>query len=150
MQVKLNINGANKVLEVKPHDYLLDVLRDQGYMGAKKGCETGNCGVCTILVDDVPVLSCAYLAARAEGHKITTIEGVQEKAAAVGSFIVDEGADQCGYCTPGLVMATIGLEIENPTPTEDEIRHYLTNNLCRCTGYAGHMRGLKKYFKVVD
>ncbi len=91
MQVNLNINGMKKTVDIKPHQYLLEVLRDMGYMGVKEGCETGNCGVCTILVDDAPVLSCAYLAARAEGHKITTIEGVQEKASAVGSFLLASG-----------------------------------------------------------
>lgn len=150
MLVKLNINGTVKEVDIKPHDYLVTVLRNLGYMGVKEGCETGNCGVCTILIDDKPVLSCGYLAARAEGHKITTIEGLEKEALEVGKCLVDEGADQCGFCTPGLVVATIGLERENPNPTEDEIRHYLTNNLCRCTGYAGHMRALKKYFKVVD
>ena len=128
MQVKLNINGLNKTVDVKPHDYLVDVLRDMGYMGVKEGCETGNCGVCTIHIDGAPVLSCAYLAGRAEGKKITTIEGLQEEAKAVGKFIVGEGADQCGFCSPGLIMAVLGMEKELENPTEDVIRHYLSNN----------------------
>jgi aerobic carbon-monoxide dehydrogenase small subunit len=148
MLVTLNVNGMNKEVSVKPHAYLLDTLRDLGYMGVKEGCETGNCGVCTVLMDGKPVLSCSIPTGRAEGHKITTIEGVQAKATEIGSAIVSEGADQCGYCTPGLIMAVMGLENEISNPTEDDIRHYLTNNLCRCTGYAGHMRGIKKYLGV--
>lgn len=148
MQVKLNINGLNKTVDIKPHQYLVEVLRDMGYMGVKEGCETGNCGVCTIHVEGSPVLSCAYLAARAEGKKITTIEGLQEEAKAVGEFIVGEGVDQCGFCSPGLIMAVLGMEKELENPTEADIRHYLSNNLCRCTGYAGQLRAIKKYMGV--
>lgn len=150
MEIKLNINGIDKLLEVKPHEFLFEVLRAEGYLGAKKGCETGNCGLCTILVDDRPVLSCSYLAVRAVGKKITTIEGVQEEAEEVGGYLVDEGVDQCGYCSPGLVMAIIGMrrELENPTP--EEARHYLTNNLCRCTGYVGQYRAIKRILGVEE
>lgn len=148
MQIKLNINGTDKLIEVKPHEFLVEVLRANGYLGVKKGCETGNCGLCTILVDDKPVLSCSYLAVRAQGHKVTTIEGVQELAAEVGAFLVEEGVDQCGYCSPGLVMNIIGMTKELENPTEEEVRHYLTNNLCRCTGYAGQLRAIKKYLGV--
>lgn len=148
MQIKLNINGSDKVLDVKPHEFLVEVLRENGYLGVKKGCETGNCGLCTILVDDKPVLSCSYLAVRGEGKKITTIEGVQAEAAEVGSFLVEEGVDQCGYCSPGLVMTIIGMKKEIENPTEDDIRNYLTNNLCRCTGYVGQLRAIKKLMGV--
>lgn len=148
MQIKLNINGSVKELDVKPHEFLVEVLRENGYLGVKKGCETGNCGLCTVLIDEKPVLSCSYLAVRAEGKKITTIEGVQEKAAEVGSFLVEEGVDQCGYCSPGLVMTIIGMKGELENPTEEDIKHYLTNNLCRCTGYVGQLRAIKKYMGV--
>ncbi|OHW62465.1 4-hydroxybenzoyl-CoA reductase subunit gamma [Andreesenia angusta] len=148
MQIKLNINGSDKTLDVKPHEFLVEVLRENGYLGVKKGCETGNCGLCTILIDDKPVLSCSYLAVRAEGKKITTIEGVQAEAAEVGSFLVEEGVDQCGYCSPGLVMTIIGMKKEIENPTEDDIRNYLTNNLCRCTGYVGQLRAIKKLMGV--
>lgn len=148
MQIKLNINGSDKTLDVKPHEFLVEVLRENGYLGVKKGCETGNCGLCTILIDEKPVLSCSYLAVRAEGKKITTIEGVQAEAAEVGSFLVEEGVDQCGYCSPGLVMTIIGMKKEIENPTEDDIRNYLTNNLCRCTGYVGQLRAIKKLMGV--
>lgn len=148
MQIKLNINGKDKLIEVKPHEFLVEVLRANGYLGVKKGCETGNCGLCTVLVDDSPVLSCSYLAVRAQGHKITTIEGVQEEAAEVGAFLVEEGVDQCGYCSPGLVMTILGMKRELENPTAEEARHYLTNNLCRCTGYVGQFRAIKKILGV--
>jgi aerobic carbon-monoxide dehydrogenase small subunit len=148
MQVKLNINGSDKVLEIKPHEFLVEILRANGYLGVKKGCETGNCGLCTVLIDEKPVLSCSYLGVRAEGKKITTIEGAQDQAAEVGKFLVDEGVDQCGYCSPGLVMTIIGMKKELENPTEEDIRHYLTNNLCRCTGYVGQLRAIKKYMGV--
>lgn len=148
MEIKLNINGLDRTLEIKAHEFLVEVLRREGLMGVKKGCETGNCGLCTILVDDKPVLSCSYLAVRGQGHKITTIEGVQDLATEVGIFLVEEGVDQCGYCSPGLVMTVIGMKKELENPTEDDIRNYLTNNLCRCTGYAGQLRAIKKYMGV--
>lgn len=150
MEIKLNINGIDKIIDVKPHEFLVEVLRDNGYLGVKKGCETGNCGLCTILIDDQPILSCSYLAVRAVGKKIETIEGLQEEATEIGTHLVDEGVDQCGYCSPGLVMNIIGMrrELENPTP--EEARHYLTNNLCRCTGYVGQYRAIKRILGVAE
>ncbi len=150
MEIKLNINGIDKLIDVKPHEFLVEVLRDQGYFGVKKGCDTGNCGLCTLLIDDTPVLSCSYLAVRAVGKKITTIEGVQEEAAEIGRYLVDEGVDQCGYCSPGLVMNLIGMRRELKDPTPEEVRHYCTNNLCRCTGYVGQYRAIKKLLGVEE
>ena len=97
------------------------------------------------VLDDVPVLSCSMLAARADGHKITTLEGLQEEAADFVGFIADQGAEQCGFCNPGFVMNTIALLRENPDPTDDEIRQWLAGNLCRCSGYEGQLRGIRAY-----
>ena len=98
-----------------------------------------------MLLNDKPVLSCSYLAARADGAKVMTLEGLTEEAESFVGFIADQGADQCGFCNPGFVMNTIALLRENPNPTDDEIRAYLAGNLCRCTGYEGQLRGIRAY-----
>ena len=145
MELKLTLNGKAVTADVAPDMLLLDFVRAQGCLSVKRGCETANCGLCTVLMDDVPVLSCSVLAARAHGHSITTLEGLQEEAADFVGFIADQGAEQCGFCNPGFVMNTIALLRENPDPTDDEIRAYLAGNLCRCSGYEGQLRGIRAY-----
>ena len=145
MEIKLKLNGKNIVASVEADTVLLDFLRDKGCLSVKRGCETSNCGLCTVLMDEKPVLSCSMLAARADGHSITTLEGLQEEAAEFVGFIADQGADQCGFCNPGFVMNTIALLRENPDPTDDEIRAYLAGNLCRCSGYDGQLRGIRAF-----
>lgn len=145
MEIKLTLNGKPVTAMIEADTLLIDFLRTQGCFSVKRGCETANCGLCTVLMDDVPVLSCSVLAARADGHKITTLEGLQEEAAAFVSFIADQGAEQCGFCNPGFVMNTIALLRENPDPTDDEIRQWLAGNLCRCSGYEGQLRGIRAY-----
>ncbi len=145
MELNINLNGKTVRDSVDPDLLLIDFLRAHGCYSVKRGCETSNCGLCTVLMDDVPILSCSMLAARADGHRITTLEGLQEEAAAFTSFIADQGADQCGFCNPGLVMNTIALLRENPDPTDDEIRAWLAGNLCRCSGYDGQLRGIRAY-----
>lgn len=147
MHIKCYINKQlhNEFIE---HDLLLlDMLRREGLMGAKQGCETSNCGLCTVWVDGTPVLSCSVLAASVNDKEITTIEGVQEEAKAFGEFLAGEGADQCGYCSPALVMTVLALEREIADPTEEEIKHYLAGNLCRCTGYMSQLRAITKYLQ---
>lgn len=148
MIIKVNVNGANKTFDIEPHEYLLDVLRKNGYLSVKRGCDTGACGVCTVLVDGAPTLSCSFLAAKAEGKKIITIEGAAEHAKEIGKFLVDEGVDQCGYCSPGLILTVIAMKTQLENPTEESIKHYLTGNLCRCTGYVGQIRAIMKYMGV--
>lgn len=148
MIIKININGVNKSFDVEPHEWLLDLLRNNGYLSVKRGCDTGTCGVCTVLIDGEPTLSCATLAVKADGKKITTIEGVGEEAKEVGNYLVGEGVDQCGYCSPGLVLTVIAMKKEISNPTEESIKHYLSGNLCRCTGYVGQLRAIKKYMGV--
>lgn len=148
MIIKVNINGVNKNFDIEPHEYLLDVLRKNEYLSVKRGCDTGSCGVCTVLIDGAPTLSCAFLAARADGKSIITVEGAGEQAKEIGRFLVAEGADQCGYCSPGLILTIIAMKNELKNPTEESIKHFLTGNLCRCTGYVGQLRAIKKYMGV--
>ena len=145
MEIKLKLNGKNIVASVEADTVLLDFLRDKGCLSVKRGCDTSNCGLCTVLMDGKPILSCSTLAVRADGHEICTLEGLQKEASDFVGFIADQGADQCGFCNPGFVMNTIALLRENPDPTDDEIRAYLAGNLCRCSGYDGQLRGIRNY-----
>ena len=145
MELKLTLNGREVTATIQADTLLIDFLRARGCLSVKRGCETSNCGLCTVLLDGTPVLSCSMLAARAEGHSVQTLEGLQEEAAEFVSFIADQGAEQCGFCNPGFVMNTIALLRENPDPSDDEIRAYLSGNLCRCSGYEGQLRGIRDY-----
>ena len=145
MEIKLKLNGKAVTAAVEADTTLFDLLRQKGCYSVKCGCETSNCGLCTVFLDEVPVLSCSVLAARVDGHAVTTLEGLQEEASDFVGFIADQGADQCGFCNPGFVMNTIALLRENPDPTDDEIRGYLAGNLCRCSGYEGQLRGIRAY-----
>lgn len=145
MEINLTLNGKKLVCSVEPDTLLIDFVRQHGCFSVKRGCETSNCGLCTVLMDGVPVLSCSVLAARAAGHHIQTLEGLQEEAEEFVGFIADQGAEQCGFCNPGYVINTIALLRENPDPNDDEIRAYLAGNLCRCSGYEGQLRGIRNY-----
>lgn len=145
MEIKLNLNGKTVTAQVEADLSLLDFLREKGCLSVKRGCDTSNCGLCTVLLDGTPILSCSTLAVRVSGHTIQTLEGLQEEAADFVGFIADQGAEQCGFCNPGLVMNTIALLRENPDPTDDEIRAFLSGNLCRCSGYDGQLRGIRNY-----
>ena len=109
MEIKLKLNGKNILASVEADTVLLDFLRDKGCLSVKRGCDTSNCGLCTVLMDGKPILSCSTLAVRADGHEIYTLEGLQEEASDFVGFIADQGADQCGFCNPGFVMNTIAL-----------------------------------------
>ena len=145
MNINLNVNDHPLNLEIHPGDSLLKVLRWQGFFGVKHGCETGECGACTVLLDGKPVNSCVLLAAQAEGHAIQTIEALGEHPQqgwrstpglhALQRLFVESGAVQCGYCTPGQILAAKALLDRNPAPTEEEVRQALSGVLCRCTGY---------------
>ncbi len=145
MEITLTLNGKKRTVSVRPDMLLLDFLREHGCASVKCGCETSGCGLCTVFLDDKPVLSCSVLAVRADGHRVTTLEGLQEEASAFVGFIADQGAEQCGFCNPGFVMNTIALLRENPDPTDEEIRAYLAGNLCRCSGYEGQVRGIRAF-----
>ena len=147
MLVQIRLNGKNVNADIDPDMTLLDFVREQGCYSVKCGCETTNCGLCTVFLDDTPVLSCAVLAVRASGHKVETLEGLQKEAEEFVGFIADQGAEQCGFCNPGMVMNAIAMFRENPYPTEDEIKDYLAGNLCRCSGYEGQLRGILNYLE---
>lgn len=145
MEIKITLNGKVITDNIEADMLLIDFLRSHDCYSVKRGCETSNCGLCTVLLNDTPVLSCSMLAARADGNTVTTLEGLQEEASEFVGFIADQGADQCGFCNPGFVMNTIALLRENPDPTDDEIRAYLAGNLCRCSGYDGQLRGIRNF-----
>jgi carbon-monoxide dehydrogenase small subunit len=136
--ITLNVNGDSHNVLVKGNAILTNVLRDQlDLTGTKKGCELGDCGSCTVLLDGKPVDSCLVLAVEADGRQITTIEGVSAHGAldAIQESMINHAAVQCGYCTPGMVLSAKALLTRNPHPTEPEVREAIAGNLCRCTGY---------------
>ncbi|MGM9562076.1 MAG: (2Fe-2S)-binding protein [Phascolarctobacterium sp.] len=145
MDVTLTLNGKRITRSVDADMALLDFVRNEGCYSVKRGCDTSNCGLCTVFLDDKPVLSCSVLVARADGHKVTTMEGLQKEAAEFGAFIADQGAEQCGFCNPGMIMNALALLRENPEPSEEEIKEYLAGNLCRCSGYEGQLRGIQNF-----
>ena len=145
MIIKCTINNKLVNLDVRPDEFLADTLRRYGYVSVKKGCDTGSCGLCTIMIDNKAVLSCNYLTVRAEGRQITTLEGVIDEAKEFGEFLAEEGADQCGYCAPGFIMMVLAMKRELKNPTEEEVIDYVNGNLCRCTGYKGQLRAIHKY-----
>ncbi|MDO4921534.1 MAG: (2Fe-2S)-binding protein [Phascolarctobacterium sp.] len=145
MEITLTLNGKKITRSVEADTMLLDFVRSEGCYSVKRGCDTSNCGLCTVFLDDLPVLSCSVLAARADGHKVVTMEGLQQEAAEFGAFIADQGAEQCGFCNPGMIMNALALLRDNPDPTEAEIKEYLAGNLCRCSGYEGQLRGIQAF-----
>jgi carbon-monoxide dehydrogenase small subunit len=148
VRISLTINNRKRDIETMPGAVLYDVLKDCGISSVKKSCGTANCGVCTVLLDGKPIPSCSYLAAKADGRQVTTIEGVQEEADKIGNMMNQEGATQCGFCTPGFLLTVIAMKNELNHPTEDEIKNYLVGNLCRCSGYQGQLRAVQKYMEV--
>ena len=147
MQINIVLNGKKIQEEIEPDMLLIDFVRNHGCKSVKRGCETSGCGLCTVFLDDKPVLSCSILAARVDGHKVTTLEGLKEEAEEFGAFIADQGAEQCGFCNPGMVMNAIAMFRENPEPTREEMKVYLAGNLCRCSGYEGQLRAMEAFIE---
>lgn len=147
MQIKLKLNRKLVQDEVAPDKILLDYLREKGCYSVKRGCDTANCGLCTVYLNQKPVLSCSVLAVQADGKEVTTLEGIQQEAEEFGAFLADQGAEQCGYCSPGLIMNVLAMKRELMNPTEQQIKAYLAGNLCRCTGYMGQMRAIQNYLR---
>ena len=146
MEIELTINGRKRRFDVEPNKLLLSLVRDDLYLtGTKYGCGIGECGACTVHLDGEAVLACMVLAVDADGRRVDTIEGVADgkKLDPVQEAYIEEGAIQCGFCTPGFVMTTKALLAENPDPSEAEIREYLKGNYCRCTGYVNIVRAVQ-------
>lgn len=147
MIITMYLNGEKITEDISPDSRLIDFVRAHGCSSVKCGCETSNCGLCTVFLDDEPVLSCSLLTARCDGRKVQTLEGLQEEAGEFIEFIADQGADQCGFCNPGLVMNTIALLREYDEPADEDIIGFLAGNLCRCSGYEGQLRGIRAYLE---
>lgn len=147
MKITITLNGIPYTQEVAGDLMLLDFVRFCGCLSVKRGCDTSNCGLCTVWVEGTPVLSCSYPAVRADGKQVTTLEGVQEEAEAFGECMARQGAEQCGYCSPGFIMTVLAMARELTDPTEEEISRYLAGNLCRCTGYVSQMRAIRTWLK---
>lgn len=151
--ILLTVNGSDHEVFAEPNATLVDVLRnDLGFTGVKKGCDDGDCGACSVLLDGKAIPSCTTLACEVQGHEITTIEGVAQNGVLhpVQQAFIDCFALQCGFCTPGMILATISLLNENPHPTEDEIRDYLRGNICRCTGYTKIIDAVQQAVRMIE
>lgn len=147
MEITLYINNRKYQLHQDADVILLDVLRELGYKSVKRGCDKGICGVCSIIMNNKLVPSCSLYATNCQNAKIFTIEGLKEETKDIAEFMNKEGAVQCGYCTPSLLLSIYSLQKEFRNPTDEEIKHYLVGNFCRCTGYEGNLRAIKKYFE---
>lgn len=151
--IVLKVNGENYRLIVRPHESLLDVLREKlNLTGTKKGCNEGDCGACTVIMDGRPVNSCLVLAVEADGSEIMTIEGLASgrQLHPLQEAFVTYGALQCGFCTPGMIMSAKALLDSNPEPTEDEIRKAISGNICRCTGYVKIVQAIREAAKAME
>ena len=145
MRIQFRLNGKAVQREVKADLLLVDLLRELGCYSVKRGCETANCGLCTVWMDEKPILSCSTLAVRADGRHVKTLEGLQKEAEEFGCFLAAEGGEQCGFCSPGRIMNVLAMERELKNPSEEEIKEYLAGNLCRCSGYMSQLRAIRKY-----
>lgn len=151
--IRLTVNGESYTVAVEPRESLLDVLRDKlSLTGAKKGCNRGDCGACTIIMDGKTVNSCLVLAVEADGRELLTIEGLANNGQLhpIQEAFIQYGAVQCGYCTPGMIMSAKALLDENPNPTEEEVRQAIGGNLCRCTGYMKIVEAIKQAAEVIQ
>ena len=154
MEIKLTLNGERIVQDIEPDLLLIDFVRKNGCYSVKRGCDTSNC-VTKPFGNETPQSTCcggtcSVLAMRANGAKVVTLEGLQEEAKPLATFIASQGAEQCGFCNPGFMMNTLALLKENPHPSDDEIKEFLAGNLCRCSGYEGQLRGIKNYLNYLE
>ena len=145
MLVDIKLNGKSVKADITADMTLYEFVREHGCYSVKCGCETSNCGLCTVFLNDKPVLSCSVLAARADKCSVTTLEGLQEEASEFVTFIADQGAEQCGFCNPGFIMNVFAMLKELEDPTEEDILEYLSGNLCRCSGFVGQTRSILKF-----
>ena len=150
MNITMTLNGKKISADIDADMLLIDFVRDHGCYSVKRGCETANCGLCTVWLDGKTVLSCSTLAVRVDGRHVTTLEGLQKEAEEFGMFLAAEGGEQCGFCSPGLIMNVLAMERELDHPDEEDIKEYLAGNLCRCSGYMSQLRAVKKYLERMD
>ena len=145
MKITLTVNGRRRELEIAAGETLLEVLRCAGYKSVKKGCGSGDCGACAVLLDGRAINSCLCLAAKADGREVVTVEGLakEQKLHALQEAFLEQGAVQCGYCTPGMLIAAADLLSHTPEPSEEEIRQAISGNLCRCTGYVKEIEAIR-------
>ncbi len=145
MKIEVKVNGVRREFEIDPGETLLELLRREGYKGVKKGCETGDCGACAVLLDGRAVNSCLVLAAKVDGRSVVTVEGLEKDGLLdpLQEAFLDAGAVQCGYCTPGMLIAATELLSHNPDPSDKEIKEAISGNLCRCTGYVKQVEAIK-------
>ena len=147
MKLDFILNGKKISADIAADTVLLDLLRELGCYSVKRGCETSNCGLCTVLADGKPILSCSTPAMRISGKSIMTLEGLQKEAEEFAGFMADQGADQCGFCNPGFVMNVLATMNELTDFSEQNIREYLAGNLCRCSGFASQHRAIAAYLE---
>ena len=147
MLVDIKLNGKSVKADITADMTLYEFVREHGCYSVKCGCETSNCGLCTVFLNDKPVLSCSVLAARADKCSVTTLEGLQEEASEFVTYIADQGAEQCGFCNPGFIMNVFAMLKEIKEPTEEQIKEYLAGNLCRCSGFVSQTSAILKFLK---
>jgi carbon-monoxide dehydrogenase small subunit len=148
MRITVYVNGKEELFDVRPDEFLVETLRRHHFYSVKKGCDTTSCGVCTILLEGKPIASCSFLSVRADGKALTTVEGIAKEAAHLADLFGEVGADQCGFCNPGLALTVHAMKQELVNPTDEDVRHYLVGNLCRCTGYIAQHSAIMKYMEV--
>ncbi len=148
MKIAIKLNGRPRSFEVEPNEYLLEVLRKNNMTSVRNGCDGSTCGVCTVLIDGKPMLSCSVLAIRVDGSEITTVEGIQKEVDHISNYFGDEGADQCGFCNAGLALTIYSLQKEIKHPSDDDIKDYIVGNLCRCSGYQAQFKAIKRYLEA--
>ncbi|MFA5421960.1 MAG: 2Fe-2S iron-sulfur cluster-binding protein [Bacilli bacterium] len=148
MKVNFVLNGHDVTFEIAPGEYLVDTLRNNHLLSVKKACGEAACGACTVLLDGKPILSCSFLSARAEGRKVTTVEAIQDEVDKISDFFSSEGADQCGFCNTGIALTIYALKNEIKNPSDEDIKHFVVGNLCRCSGYQAQFLAIKHYLEA--
>ena len=147
MKVSIILNERLTTFEIEPGDYLLDTLRKHHITSVKKACDGSTCGVCTVLMNDRPILACTLLSVRAEGQHITTVEGIYDEVEKVSHYFGEEGADQCGFCNPGMALMAYALKRTYQKLSDQQIKDFLVGNLCRCSGYEAQFKAIKQYLE---
>lgn len=147
MTINVKINGKMHVLPIKPDEFFIDTLRNNQILSVKKGCDGSTCGSCTILLDNTPVLACSLLSVRADQKEVLTVEGHQEEVQKIADAFGQEGADQCGFCNPGIALMIIALKQTYDHPTDAQIKQFMVGNLCRCSGYQSQFYAIKRYLE---